>query len=112
MSCTLAFVACLVFVLLLLVLLRSSKAEGPVPRSFKEAFAAFQGARKWRDRAFVIFLCSPILFEKSSTIGFVIVALPALLVAVAICGSSANIALLKAIRDILLQVYEIVRSAH
>jgi hypothetical protein len=59
-ACLGGFLACCVFVLLLVLLWRSQPDAAPRPT---EALRLFRDCTDWKERVFVLFLCSPILLR-------------------------------------------------
>lgn len=109
--CVIAFIACLVFILLLFYLVRNTNIDGPVPKTFQEAVKAFRDARNWRVRGFVVFICTPVFFGESYRVVLALVAVSSLVCLVAICGSATTSPSLERIRDILHEVYRMFAPA-
>lgn len=105
--CVIAFIACLVFILLLFYLVKNTHIDGPVPKTFQEALKAFREAKNWRVRGFVIFICTPVFFGESYKLFLALVAVASFVCLIAICGSPATSPLLKVVRDILHEIYRI-----
>lgn len=109
--CVIAFIACLVFILLLFYLVKNTSVDGPVPKTFQEAVKAFREARNWRVRGFVIFICTPVFFGESYRVVLALVAVTSLVCLVAICGSAATSPTLESVRGILHEVYRMLAPA-
>jgi fucose permease len=109
--CVIAFIACLVFILVLFNLVKNTNIDGPVPKTFQEAVRAFREARNWRVRGFVIFICTPVFFGESYRVVLALIAVSSLVCLVAICGSATTSPLLGHVRDILDEVYRMFAPA-
>ncbi len=106
-SCVIAFLGCLLFIVVLVYLLTRTKVEGPVPKSFRDAYKAFREARNWAERGFVIFICTPVFFGESYKIFLVVISILSIVGFIAICSSPETLPQLGVVRDILRLVYKI-----
>jgi len=105
--CVYAVLACFIFVLLIVYLLKNVSVGGPVPKTFNEAYRAFRNAKNWPERLFVIFLCTPVFFADSYKLVMTIISILAFVCVVAVCGSAANLGFVGSVVEILRQVYRI-----
>lgn len=105
--CVIAFLGCLLFILVLVYLLTRTSVEGPVPKTFREVYKAFREAKNWTERAFVVFICLPWLFRESYKILIGVISILAIVGLLAVCGSPAALPQLNVVRDILWLIYKI-----
>jgi hypothetical protein len=93
--------------LVLVYLLTRTKVEGPVPKSFSEAYQAFREARTWGQRGFIVFLCTLLLFRESYKLLLAIVSVFSFVGLIVICSPPEALPQLREVRDILRLIYQI-----
>lgn len=106
--CSAAFLSLLGFLFLFYCLWRNTElSTGPMPKSAKEALKLFGKAKNWRERGFVIFLCSPIFVRAGFWTVLAAIATAGFWGVAAIC-STFDVSALKELRQILRDFYEFV----
>lgn len=103
--CLAAFLSLLGLLFLFYCLWRNTDfSTGPMPKSAKEAWDLFRKARNWRERGFVIFLCSPIFVRAGFWTVLAAIATSGFWGVAVIC-SNFDASALKELRQILLDLY-------
>ena len=82
-------------------------SKNPSPKSAKEALLLFRKASDWQERLLILFLCSPALIRGGFGAGLITIATAGFASFAAIC-SSLDVAVLKEIRQMLLDFYNFI----